>query len=172
MLRQVRTDPIYFGSASLVEPVSDPEAAELCNRFLQKLNYVGLCEIELKRDTRDGQVKMIEANPRYSVTADAGTYAGVDLGWLHYLELIGQPIDPIEPDGTYFRHIAMFRDFACFRSYIRDGLLTWGEFIRSYFGPVHFFDFDWHDRKLALSTLLLVGKLLIAPTVRRFFPRR
>lgn len=172
MLRQVRTDPIYFGSASLVEPVSDPEAAELCDRFLRNLNYVGLCEIELKRDTRDGQVKMIEANPRYSVTADAAPYGGVDLGWLHYLELIGEHIDPVEPDGTYFRHIAMFRDFASFRSYIRDGLLTWGDFLRSYFGPVHFFDFDWRDRRLAFGTLLLVSKLLIAPTIRRIFPRR
>jgi len=172
MLRQVRTDPIYFGSASLVEPVSDPDAAELCDQFLRKLNYVGLCEIELKRDTRDGQVKMIEANPRYSVTADAAPYGGVDLGWLHYLELIGQSVDPVEPDGTYFRHIALFRDVASFRSYIRDGLLTWGDFIRSYFGPVHFFDFDWHDRKLAIGTLALVSKQLIAPSIRRILPRR
>ena len=45
------------------------------------MNYVGICEIEVKRDTRDGVVRLIEANPRFSVTADAAVYAGVDIGW-------------------------------------------------------------------------------------------
>ena len=175
VMRQVRTDPIYFGSASLVEPIPDEDAATLCDQFLRKLHYVGICEIELKRDTRDGRVKMIEANPRYSVTADAATYAGVDLGWLHYLELIDQPVVPAEPNGKPFRHICLFRDFASFRDYIRDGLLTWREFLLSYRGskenPVHFFDFDWYDRRLALGTLRLVAKLLVAPAFRRFRPR-
>src|SRR5439155_6388437 len=50
MMRQVRTDPIGFGSASLVEPMEDPETDRLCDEFLRSLNYVGICEIELKRD--------------------------------------------------------------------------------------------------------------------------
>ncbi len=171
MFRQVRTDPIYFGSASLVEPVSDPEADVLCDRFLQKLNYAGICEIELKRDSRDGRIKMIEANPRYSVTADAAVYAGVDLGWIHYLDLIGQQPEPVFPNGAYFRHIVLFRDIAAFRSYIREGLLTWGAFFRSYTGPVHFFDFDPKDPRVARQTVLLALKLLVSPFARRILRR-
>ncbi len=54
MVRELRTDPIGFGSASVVEPIDDPETDALCDRFLRGIGYCGLCEIELKRDTRDG----------------------------------------------------------------------------------------------------------------------
>jgi predicted ATP-grasp superfamily ATP-dependent carboligase len=64
VLKQVRTDPIYFGSASVVEPIRDDEADQRCDAFLRSLNYTGLCEIELKRDSRDQSLKIIEANPR------------------------------------------------------------------------------------------------------------
>ncbi len=172
LMRQVRTDPIGFGSASMVEPLEDPETDAVCDRFLRNLGYVGLCEIELKRDTRDGVVKMIEANPRYSVTADAAYYAGVDLGWLHYLDITGRPVEESTPDKRIFRHICIFRDVACFRSYIQAGLLTWGQFLSSYFGPVHFFDFDLHDPRVTWGTVKRAAKTLVAPAVRRFFPKR
>lgn len=172
MMRQARTDPIGFGSASVVEPMIDPETDSLCDRFLRSLRYTGLCEIELKRDSRDGRVKMIEANPRYSVTADAAYYAGVDLGWLHYLDIIGQTVTEVVPDTRYFRHICLFRDIACFRSYMRAGLLTWKDFFRSYRKPVFFFDFDLHDPRVTLGTVVLVVKLLVAPYIRRIIPRR
>jgi predicted ATP-grasp superfamily ATP-dependent carboligase len=161
VLRQLRTDPIYFGSASVVEPISDPEADASCDAFLRSLNYIGLCEIELKRDSRDGSLKMIEANPRYSVTADAAPYLGLDLGWLHYLDLIGEEVAPVEPEIRDFRHIVLLRDFATFRSYLRAGLLSWKDLIRSYRPPVAFFDFDLHDWRVTAATLAALAKLLV-----------
>src|SRR5579863_4603407 len=92
LVKQLRTTPIHFGSASIVEPVENGEADALCDGFFRSLGYAGICELEIKRDSRDGRIKLIEANPRYSVTADAAPYAGLDLGWLHYLDLIGQPV--------------------------------------------------------------------------------
>ena len=172
MVRELRTTPIYFGSASVVEPVCDPEADVLCDRFLRSVGYAGLCEIELKRDSRDGCVKMIEANPRYSVTADAAPYAGVDLGWLHYLDLIGQRVTPVFAEPRDFRHIVLERDFATVRDYRRDGLLTWPELLRSYRPPVAFFDFDMRDWRLTLSTCVTLAKLLFGPPIRRIFPKK
>lgn len=166
VLRQLRTDPINFGSASLVEPLSDPEADAVCDRFLRSLGYVGLCEIELKRDVRDGKLMMIEANPRYSVTSDAAAYLGVDLGWLHYLDLIGQPVTPVEPEVRDFRHIVLRRDAAAFLSYMRAGLLTWKGFARSYRSPVAFFDLDPHDWRVTSEAVLDAGKLLLKSWLR------
>lgn len=172
VVRQGRTDPIYFGSASIVEPVDDREADAISDQFLRSIGYSGICELELKRDTRDGQVKLIEANPRYSVTSDAAPYAGVDIGWVHYLDLIGQPVEPVYPTNFNFRHIALRRDVSSFRSYIRAGLLSWGAFFRSYRPPVHFFDFDLHDWRVTWSTMVDVVKLLLYPYVRRIVPKR
>jgi predicted ATP-grasp superfamily ATP-dependent carboligase len=167
VFREIRTDPIYFGSASVVEPVQDAATDAMCDRFLRSIGYAGICEIELKRDVRDGSVKMIEANPRYSVTSDAAPYAGVDLGWLHYLDLIGQPVRPVEPEFRAFRHIVLYRDVNAFRSYLRDGLLTWKELFRSYRRPVYFFDFDPRDWRVTAENLYALLKLLLRPYLRR-----
>jgi predicted ATP-grasp superfamily ATP-dependent carboligase len=172
MVRELRTSPIYFGSASIVEPVSDPEADQLCDGFLRGIGYAGICEIELKRDTRDGRIKMIEANPRYSVTADAAPYAGVDIGWLHYLDVIGQPVAFVTHHGRDFRHIVLLRDFAAFRSYRRAGLLTWREFFRSYRPPVAFYDFDLRDWRVTAWTINVLIRLILGPPVRKIFPKR
>jgi predicted ATP-grasp superfamily ATP-dependent carboligase len=172
MVRQVRTAPIYFGSASVVEPVEEPEVDAACDAFLRKIGYVGLCEIELKRDSRDGKVRMIEANPRYSVTADASVYAGVDLGWLHYLDLIGKDVIPVAPSTRNFRHIVLERDFATIRDYRREKLLTWSELFRSYRSPVAFFDWDLRDWRVTAANAVKLAKILAKPLYRRFFPKR
>ena len=172
MVRQLRTQPMSFGSASVVEPVEDPKTDAVCDAFLQGIGYSGICEIELKRDDRDGVVRMIEANPRFSVTADAAYYAGVDIGWLHYLDLIGEKVVPVQASGRAFRHIFLQMDFACFRSYLRAGTLTWSGLIRSYRSPVAFFDFDLKDWRVTSRTVVRLAKILAKPAVRRVFPKR
>lgn len=171
IVRELRTSPIYYGSASVVEPAEDPEVDRICDGFLRSLGYVGLCEIELKRDSRDGSVKMIEANPRYSVTADAAPYSGVDLGWLHYLDLIGQPVTPVHGNGNDFRHIFLFLDAATMVNYRRAGLLTWGQILRTYRSPVHFFDIQWRDWRIALATLRESARALAGQLFRSVFSK-
>ncbi len=172
VVRQLRTTPIHFGSAGIVEPIDDPEAQQLSNHFLSSAGYAGICELELKRDSRDGVVKLIEANPRYSVTADAAPYAGVDIGWLHYLDLIGLQVKPVSQNSDGFRHICLQRDFSCLRSYRKAGLLTWGGLLRSYRPPVHFYDFDLRDWRVTFATLRELFKIVLGPYVRRVFPKR
>jgi predicted ATP-grasp superfamily ATP-dependent carboligase len=172
VVHELRAHPILFGSGSIVEPVRDPEIAALCDNFLRGIGYVGICEIEVKRDTRDGVVRLIEANPRYSVTADASVYAGVDIGWLHYLDLIGQPIEPAEPTRLNYRHIVLRRDIPAIPRYIERGLLTWGQVRKTYSGPLEFFDFDRRDWGPTSTTLkgcarVVFGTLLRALGLRR-----
>ncbi len=172
MLRELRTYPIQFGGASVVEPVVDPTADALCDGFLRNLNYSGLCEIELKRDSRDGMLKVIEVNPRYSVTADAAPNAGVPLGWLHYLDLIGQPVVPIGPDGRDFRHITLCRDIPTIRSYMAAGLLGWRDLIRSYRPPLAFYDFNLRDWRLTCGTIAACARVIAGQIARRFIPKK
>ena len=155
-----------------MEPIDDPETDALCDAFLRGIGYTGLCKIELKRDSRDGCVKMIAANPRYSVTADAAPCAGVDLGWLHYLDLIGEKVQPAPALKRDFRHIVLRRDFACFRSYRKAGLPSWWGLLRSYRPPVAFYDFDLCDWRVTADTAVELAKTLLAPPFRRVFPKR
>jgi D-aspartate ligase len=172
VVKQLRTAPILFGSASVVEPVMDAEAADLCDRFLRSIDYRGLCEIEIKRDSRDGRVMLIEANPRFSVTADAAQFMGVDVGWIHYQDLAGVHLEEASPRDSDFRHIVLRRDFECIPSYLSAGLWTWGQILKSYRRPVYFFDLDWRDVRVCLDTVWDLVKLTLKPVVRRYIPKR
>ena len=64
MFRELRCNPLGFGPATVTEPVVDAETNAICDGFLRSVRYSGVCEIEMKRDSRDGHVKLIEVNPR------------------------------------------------------------------------------------------------------------
>lgn len=172
VVHELRAHPILFGSGSSVEPVRDPEIATLCDNFLRGIGYVGICEIEVKRDTRDGIVRLIEANPRYSVTADASVYAGVDIGWLHYLDLIGQPVEPVEATRFNFRHIVLRRDIPAIPRYVDQGLLTWGQVRETYRGELAFFDFDRRDWRPTAATLKGCARVAAGTLLRSLGLRR
>ena len=155
MFRELRCVPLGMGPASVSEPVVDVEADEICNNFLKKIGYVGICEIEAKRDSKDGKVKLIEANPRLSGGGDAAPYAGVDLCWIHYLDMIGQPVATVSPNGKRFQHIVLRAEATAIPEYFRAGLLTWRDLIRSYKPPVAFFDLDLRDWRNTLETVVI-----------------
>lgn len=161
MFRELRCVPLGFGPASVSEPVVDDEADEVCNDFLTRIGYVGICEIEAKRDSRDGKVKLIEANPRLSGGGDAAPYAGVDICWIHYLDVIGQQPDPVSPNGKHFKHIVLRAEGTAIPDYMRAKLLTWGELLKSYKPPLAFYDFDIRDWRNSLETLVVALKLLV-----------
>ncbi len=168
VVHELRAYPMLFGSGSIVEPVVDEEIATLCDTFLRGIGYVGICEIEVKRDTRDGVVRLIEANPRFSVTADSALYAGVDIGWLHYLDLIGESTDSVQATRFGFRHIVLWRDLPVLSRYVASGTLTWAAILRSYRGPLEFFDFDPSDPSPTIKQLAAFARYRFSMLLSRF----
>jgi predicted ATP-grasp superfamily ATP-dependent carboligase len=161
MLRELRCDPLGFGPASVTEPIDDPAVDEVCDRWLRNIGYVGLCEIEIKQDTRDGRFKLIEANARLTGSGDAAPYAGVDLCWLHYLDLIGRRVSPVAPHGRDFKHITVRSDAVAVVAYWRAGLLGWRELARSYRPPLAFYDLDRRDWRYSAETIYVALRLLL-----------
>jgi hypothetical protein len=90
---------------------------------------------------------------------------------LNYLDLIGQPVEEVKPSRFDFRHIVLSRVLAVFGS-IAAGLLTWAQLFRSYRPPVAFFDFDLKDRRLTLSTVIGLSKIVLYPVYRFLKPKR
>jgi predicted ATP-grasp superfamily ATP-dependent carboligase len=167
VVREYRCNPILFGSASMVEPVVDPEIDALCDAFLRKVHYVGLCEIEVKRDARDSQVKLIEVNPRFSVTGDCASYTGVEIGWLHYLDLIGKRPAPVEPTRFDFLHMVLRREVSAVPVYLDNRMVSWRELMRSYRRRMEFFDVDWHDWRVTARTLYACMKIVAVYALRK-----
>lgn len=166
MFRELRCNPMMFGPASVTEPVTDPETDDICNSFLRTIGYSGICEIEMKRDTRDGRMKMIEVNPRLTGGGDAAPYAGVDLCWLHYLDLIGRTPKAVAPNGRDFRHIDLRADVGAVFAYRRARLITWGDVVRSYKPPRAFFDFDKRDWRYSAETIYRMARSAAGELVR------
>ena len=170
MFRELRCDPIGFGPATVSHPVDDPEPDQACaTSSCAAIGYVGICEIEMKWDDRDGRVKLIEANPRLSGGGDAAPYAGVDLCWIHYLDLIGQLVVPVSPRTDDFRHIVLRPegDAPC-AAYWRAGmLLTWKDVRLSYKRPLAFFDLDPRDWRYSLETLFIAGRSFLSEALRK-----
>jgi len=165
MFRELRCNPMAFGPASVTEPVIDSETDAVCDGFLRGLGYSGICEIEMKRDTRDGRVKMIEANARLTGGGDAAPYAGVDLCWLHYLDLIGKHPTPVSADGRDFRHIDLRADVGAIFAYRRARLISWGDVIQSYKSPRAFFDFDTHDWRYSAETIYRMARSAVREVI-------
>jgi len=166
MFRELRCVPVGFGPASVTEPVLDPVADDICDRFLRSIGYSGICEIEMKHDARDGRVKLIEANPRLSGSGDAAPYAGVDLCWLHYLDMIGMPVTPVAPSGRPFRHIVLRADLSAIIAYRRARLVSWRDVLRSYRPPLAFFDLDPRDWRNSIETIYRMVRSAVGTLVR------
>ena len=172
MFRELRCNPVGFGPASVSEPVTDAETDMVCDAFLRSIGYSGICEIEMKWDSRDGRVKLIEANPRLSGGGDAAPYAGVDLCWLHYLDLIGQRVATVTPAGNAFRHVVLRADASAVPNYLAANLVSWGDVIRSYRGPLAFYDLDRDDWRYSIETALLSVRTLLRALWRNATNRR
>jgi predicted ATP-grasp superfamily ATP-dependent carboligase len=69
--------PEPFGDGLVVETIDDPGILEPSVALLRQLGYWGICDVEYKRDARDGRMKLLDANPRVwlwvGLASDAGS---------------------------------------------------------------------------------------------------
>ena len=119
--RKLRQYPPGFGSASLA--VSEPcaETAALTTNFVRAIGLHGIFGAEFKRDPRDGQLKIIEINPRPTLWFQLSHAAGkriTDAAWRDLRD--AAPIqDPPQRDGVVWRYA--LKDLASARFYRRHG---------------------------------------------------
>jgi D-aspartate ligase len=93
--RRRRQHPLQFGRASTyVETVDVPILEELSERFLRKIHYYGLVEVEYKLDPRDARYKLLDVNARTWGYHSLGVSAGVDFSYMLYADQLGMPVTP------------------------------------------------------------------------------
>jgi len=93
--RRRRQHPLEFGRASTyVETVDIPILEEFSERFLRKINYYGLVEVEFKLDPRDSQYKLLDVNARTWGYHSLGARAGTDFSYMLFADQIGLPVTP------------------------------------------------------------------------------
>jgi predicted ATP-grasp superfamily ATP-dependent carboligase len=96
--RKLRQHPAYTGMTSLGVVVRNDEVDSMTRRFLSALGYRGIVDLGYRYDERDGRYKLLDVNPRIGATfrlfVDRN---GLDVARALYLDLTGQPVEPVEP---------------------------------------------------------------------------
>jgi D-aspartate ligase len=89
----------YMGSARAGEAVWVDEVVEQGLALLRALGFHGISQVEVMRDPRDGRYKLLEVNPRLWQWHSLAAACGVDLPWIAYRDLVGNPLPPARMHG-------------------------------------------------------------------------
>ncbi|GEL16913.1 ATP-grasp domain-containing protein [Pseudonocardia asaccharolytica] len=123
----------------------NPEVREVALRLFTYVGLRGVANAEFKRDVRDGRLKLIECNARFTAANCLLTAAGIDLARYVYLRVLGE--NPILP--TRYRtglwlihHMVDLRAFLVLR---RRGELGTGAWLRSLLRPQTLAVLRWDD---------------------------
>jgi D-aspartate ligase len=129
--RKPRQYPPRFGLGSFHTTGWDAEVAELGLRFLQSAGVHGLACVEFKRDARDGELKLIECNHRFTDGNELVRRAGLDLALLVYNRMTGRPLPPLGPTSDGLAMWFPIEDVRAFAGYRRMGELDLATWLRS-----------------------------------------
>jgi D-aspartate ligase len=127
--QKLRQYPPDFGLASYEVSGWDASLAEAGLRFFQAIGLRGLATVEFKRDPRDGDLKLIECNYRFTASTELVRLAGLDLGGLVYGRLVGGDSGsrpPVFRDGVRLWHpVEDFRSMLALRASGRTSAREW-----------------------------------------------
>jgi len=161
---RLRQYPMDFGRESTyVETIEAPDVADLGGRVIAGIGYTGLVEVEFKRDARDGELKLLDINPRVWGWHTLGARAGVDFPYLEWLMRHGQRV-PESHGRPGVRWVRMSTDAAVAAKEIASGRLSPRAYAGSLRGPLEHAMLCRDDPLPALADapLLLVRRLAVA----------
>lgn len=133
--RKIRQYPVETGTIVVGETHGNREAFRLTCLFLNYLGYVGLANTEFKLDPRDGQLKLLEANPRLGKSHGFATMCGVNLPLIRYKDFVGEllPEFAAPEDGIVWADLAY--DFKnCFVSHRKMYGIELKDWLRTFLG--------------------------------------
>jgi predicted ATP-grasp superfamily ATP-dependent carboligase len=159
--RVIRRLPTGMGNACYHVTDWNPEVRDLALRLFRSVGLRGLANAEFKRDERDGQLKLIECNARFTAANCLVARSGFDLATFVYNRLVGRPQPPLETYALDMRLWDPVRDFQAFLELRRHRQLTCRQWIASILHRQTFPYLDWRDPLPALArTLLPAGRFM------------
>lgn len=151
--RIIRRYPLLQGTACYHITDWIPEARDLANRLFKHVGLRGLANVEFKLDTRDGQLKLIECNARFTASDCLVARSGVDLAKFVYHRLTGRPQPAMETCKNGLRLWDPIRDFQAYRQMSKAGEMSLAGWLRSVAHRQTFPYFQWTDPVPALARL-------------------
>lgn len=141
----IRRCPPNFGGGCYHITEWLPETSEMGYRFFSGIGFKGMGNIEFKTDPRDGTLKVIECNARFTGAQELVTRSGIDMGLIiyNYLTNASKP-----SDTKYLNDMTLWLpldDFDSFRILYKEGQITFYQWLKSVCRPHVFSYFYWSD---------------------------
>lgn len=165
----IRRYPEHEGFACHHVTDWNPEVRDLGLRVFRQAGLRGLANVEFKRDPRDGRLKVIEVNARFTAANGLVAASGYDLAVFVYERVAGRA-RPGFGDRPYRRGLHLWYPLDDFLAYLelrRQGRMSFGEWVRGVLQvPVlPYFAFD--DPLPSLYRLKLKLRTIAAVSLRR-----
>ncbi|EMS77664.1 carboxylate--amine ligase [Desulfotignum phosphitoxidans] len=162
-LRKIRQNPIHFGVGAVVESIHDPDLVAQGRKLFKGIGFAGIGSAEFKRDEQDGQLKLIEINPRYWQQNYLATACGMNFPHINYCDLTGMPMTTSPEFKAGIKWVNRYMDVDSFLKYRKEGSLTFSAWRRSLKGKKTYADFTWDDPIPVLYEIGFGAKLIRAP---------
>lgn len=107
--RKIRTWPDEFGGSCALEISDAPDVAALGREVIRRLELRGVAKLDFKR-APDGQLHLLEVNPRFTLWHHLGARAGVNIPALVYGDLVGWVRPPMQRVRSGVRWCRMWAD--------------------------------------------------------------
>lgn len=118
---KVRSWPPHAGMTAHAYVVDNPELADLAARFVKRIGYTGIVDLDLRFDRRDGRYKLLDFNPRMGAQFRLFENAsGVDVVRALHLHLTGRPVPGGEQRAGH-RFVVENVDLPALLAYRRSG---------------------------------------------------
>jgi D-aspartate ligase len=162
--RKLRQYPPHFGLATYHMVNREPEVIELGLRFCRGVGLRGIGVVEFKRDPRDGALKLIECNARFTAATELVHHAGVDLAGIAYDRALGRRVEPVIDYRAGVRMWHPVEDARTAMALRREGELTTRRWLASLAHRQHFPLWSWRDPMPTVHSLLRRRRRLGART--------
>ncbi len=165
--RKLRSSPPDAGFTTLGRSVINDPLRRHSEAVLKNIRYAGIVDIDYRFDSRDGQYKLLDFNPRLGAQFrlfDDGN--GLDVVRALYRDLTGEPVRGSgQIDGRSF--IVELHDLRASLHYVRHRELSLRQWWRSLAGPKELAWFRWND---PLPFLMMWIRLAVGAAIRQVKP--
>jgi predicted ATP-grasp superfamily ATP-dependent carboligase len=147
----IRRQPENFGGGCYHITDHIPDVVVEGRKFFQGIGFRGLANVEFKRDPRDGGLKIIEANARFTAAHQLLVRCGMDTARIVY-DLLAS--NPVKVPGNFRDGVRLWyprEDFRAFRQLRKEGRMSFFQWVRSVSHPQVFPSFELTDPKPGLA---------------------
>jgi len=132
--KKIHQTPVYTGMTALGVCLPNAAIESATKTLVRAVGYKGILDIGYRYDARDGQYKLLDANPRLGATFRLFVaHNGMDVTRAQYFHFTGQPV-PASRICTGRKWILEDADLVSCVQYYRDGVLGLRQWLGSYRG--------------------------------------